>query len=190
MKVYEIFSDLDPDTLTEVAADVYRLWLEFALGQQELGGKVLMHPSGRYAASLSWKKTGQASIALIADETIAPEAKWIEEGRTAADMKAAMLGKGRTKISADGHMYRVIPIRRDALTPRFDLGDIVTSSAGERLPVRTQKMWARPRWHTNADHFATMTNEPGSSDWVVPAMAPYSPAAILASLLRQEYERR
>jgi hypothetical protein len=186
MKVYDVYTDLDPDALTEVAMETYRRWLSFALGQDEIGGKILSHPSGRYAASISWKKVGAAQIAIISDETVAPEAKWIEEGKAQADMKAAMLGKGNTRISSSGHRYRTIPIRRNAVPPKFDVGEIVTSNAGERLPVRTSRMWSKPRWRVNPDHFATMSDAPGSSPWVVPAMPAYSPAAILAALIRQE----
>jgi hypothetical protein len=186
MKTYYVYTDLDPSALTEVAMETYRLWLAFALGNGEIGGKTLAYPSGRYAASISWKKEGAAHIAIIADETIAPEAKWIEEGRAQVDMKAAMLGKGNTRTSSSGSRYRAIPIRRNAVPPKFDVGDIVTSNAGERLPVRTARMWSKPRQRVNLDHFATMSDAPGSSPWVVPAMAAYSPAAILADLIRNE----
>lgn len=202
-KMYEVYTDLDPEALTDVAAMVYRAWLAFALGQGEIGGQVLKHPSGRYAASMSWKKTGEAAVAIIADETIAPEAGWIEEGKTSADMKAAMLGKGNTRTSKAGYRYRVIPMRRDATTPSADiLGDIVTTKAGETLPVRAARMWARPRWRSNPSSrrtvppgivpspFVTMTDKPGSSPWVVPAMPAYSPAAILADIIRRETAAR
>lgn len=190
MRTYEVFTDLDPDALTEIAVEVYRRWLEFALGKDEIGGRLLSFPSGRYAASMSWRRTGVASVALIADEKIAPEAKWIEEGRAGADMKAAMLGKGKTRVSSDGYLYRVIPMRRDSRTPGFDLGEIATSSAGERLPIRVSRLWARPRLRNDPDRFVTMTNEPGSSEWMIPAMPAYSPAAILAALVRREYGGR
>jgi hypothetical protein len=189
-RTYEVYTDLDPDALTDVAALVYRAWLAFALGQGEIGGRVLKHPSGRYAASMSWRKTGQAAVAIIADESIAPEAQWIEEGKSSADIKAAMLGKGNTKISKAGYRYRVIPMKRDPTAPAFDASSILTSQAGEHLPVKTARMWARSysHWDTQhgADRFRTMTDKPGSAPWVVPAMAAYSPAAILADIIRRE----
>ena len=189
-KVYEIFTDLPPAALTEVAMETYRIWLEFALGKEEIGGKVLTHPSGRYAASMSWKRTGQASVAIIADESIAPEVGWIEEGRPASDMKAKMLGQGKTRTAADGHKYRIIPMRRDATAPDFDIDDIVSSAAGERLPTRAARMWARPRSQSNPSRFRTMTDKPGSAAWIVPAMPAYAPAAILASLIRRDTHGR
>lgn len=186
MKEYDVYTDLDPDTLTNVAMETYRLWLQWALGEAQIGGKVLKHPSGRYAAALSWKRIGASHIAIIADETIAPEAQWLEEGKAQTDMKAAMLGKGHTRTSASGHRYRVIPIRKTSRPPRFDIASIVGSNAGERVPAGKAKMWARPRPHTNADHFATMSDKPGASDWMIPAMPAYSPAALLAQLLSQK----
>jgi hypothetical protein len=35
-----------------------------------------------------------------------------------------------------------------------------------------------------------MSDKPGSAEWMVPAMRPYAPAAILASLLKQEFGRK
>lgn len=180
---YEVTTNLDPEALTEVAIEIYRQWLEFALGRRALGGKTLAHPSGRYAASLSWRQTGEAKVAIIADESAAPEAGWIEEGRQGANMKAAMLSGG--KVGSDGWRYRDIPIRSDADTPQFDMASLLNNSQGGRLPAKTGRLWAqaRPAIDPNA-HWVRMTDKPNSSDWKIPDMPAYSPAAILAELLR------
>ena len=190
MRTYEIYTDCDPDTLTEIAMETYRRWLEFALGKDEIGGRILAHPSGRYAASMTWSRQGEAMVAITADEKIAPEAKWIEDGTAGANMKTIMLGGGKTKVSKDGHRYRVIPIRRTPQTPSFDMGSLVGNKQGERLPLKTSRLWARPAWHTNASKFVTMSDKPGSAPWIIPPMAAYSPAAILAGMIREQYDGR
>lgn len=179
--IHDVHTNLDPETLTEVVAETYRMWLAFALGQGEIGGKTLAHPSGRYAASISYRKTGAASFAVIADESVAPEALWIEDGRRGANMKDAMLAGG--KIGKDGCRYRDIPIRKDGVAPGFDLGDAVTNGREGRLPAKVGRLWATPRAHTDAGRYVRMSDAPGSSAWQIPDMPAYSPAAILADLI-------
>ena len=191
MKVYEVMTDLAPEMLTELAAETYRAWLLFALGKEEIGGRTLANPSGRYAASISWKRTGESSIAIIADERMAPEAGWVETGRKAFSMKAKMLRSPGTKRSKAGYRYRVIPISNTKLTPSLDLSRIVSSPNGESVPAKASRMWTRA-WrasrHTGSANFTTMTDKPGTSAWVVPSMPAYSPAAILAELMRRVTE--
>jgi hypothetical protein len=191
-EVFTVHTDLNPEQLTEVAIETYRRWLNFALGKDSLMGSVLRHPSGRYAASLSWKKTGTAAVAIIADEKIAPEALWIEEGASAHSMKEAMLGKGNTKTSAAGYQYRVIPIRKDGYFPQgTDANpEVVNTPTGGGISAATGKIWSRKAPAIDASHFAIMSDKPGASDWIVPAMPAYSPAAILASLLKQEFGKK
>jgi hypothetical protein len=187
MVTYSVMTDLDPNALTEVVMETYRRWLSFALGQSEIGGNVLAHPSGRYAASISWKRTGQSEIAIIADESKAPEGDWIERGRSAFSIKAAMLGKGNTKISKQGYRYRFIPLRAFPTKPTFDMNRIISNSRGERLPVRSAKLWAKARTDVGSNRGATMSDKPGSRTWIIPPMPAYSPAKILADMLRENY---
>ena len=56
-KVYDVYTDLDPIQLLDVASETFFAWLKFALGEDEIGGKKLAHPSGRYASAISWKRT-------------------------------------------------------------------------------------------------------------------------------------
>ncbi len=185
--VYDVVTDLDPKTLTAIAAETYRKWLEWALGKGEIGGKTLAHPSGRYAASLSWKRTGVSSVAIIANESIAPEALWLEKGTTGANMKEIMLRNA--PVSADGYRYRIIPIRNDGtITGGADRASIVgNAQTGERLGGRVGRMWTKPRAAVDASHMVVMTDRPGSADWKIPPMPAYAPAKILSDLLRQEY---
>lgn len=191
-EVYDVYTNLDPQQLTELASETFLVWLKFALGDQELSGHKLMHPSGRYASALSWKKTGVAKVSIIADEDAVPEAGAIEYGRASANIKEAMLGGGNTHESADGYMYRVIPLRPDQWRPAPPLfsGVIVETAGGGRVRRAVAKMWAKPRPFVDSkSRFRTMSNRPGSSPWIVPEFHPYAPAKFLADLLYQEFGR-
>jgi hypothetical protein len=190
MATYDVVTDLDPSMLTAVAADTFRKWALFALGKSSLGGHTLVNPSGRYAASLSWKKTGVASVAIMSDSSVAPEANWLEDGHSAFSMKDKMLGGPGTKVSKAGYRYRIIPMRGNATRPSFNLKDTVTSKKGERMPAKAASMWVKARTSIGSDRFATMSDKPGSSMWVVPPMPAYSPAAILADSLRKQYGQK
>jgi hypothetical protein len=180
--VYTVKTNLNPDQLTEVAISTYRQWLAFALGQFSIGGKTLAHPSGRYAASLSWRRTGEASVAIIADESADPEAGWIEEGHAAFDIRAKML---------KGQPYRRIPIRKDGSLPANSTPQIIENRLGGRLSKPQGKLWATPRPAVDAVRWVTMSNNArnhqGKPAWIIPAMAPYAPAKILSDLIAKQY---
>jgi hypothetical protein len=113
MKVYDIYTDLDPDMLGAVAAETYYIWLMFACGQTDIGGKKLKHPSGRYASALSWKKTGRNMVSIIADDDAIPEVGIIEDGSPEIDLKAKMLTPDKAKRSKAGYLYRTLYLRPD-----------------------------------------------------------------------------
>lgn len=186
-ETYYVQTDLNPEELTILAAATYALWVSFALGKSVPGLRILQNPSGRYAASMSWKKTGESSIAIIADENVAPEAGWIETGHVATNMKDKMLGQGNTRVSKAGYRYRVIPMRATQVTPSFDVSKIIQNKKGGHLPSKAGKMWVKAYSNIGSNRFATMTDKPGSSNWIIPAMPAYSPAAILADQLRKQY---
>jgi hypothetical protein len=179
---YTVHTNLNPEQLTEVAMETYRQWLAFALGQFSIGGKTLAHPSGRYAASISWRRTGAASVAIIADESTTPEAGWIEEGHAAFDIRAKML-KGRP--------FRRIPIRKDGSLPANSTPQIIENRLGGRLSKPQAKIWATPRPAVDAVRWVTMSSNPrngkGQPAWIIPAMAPYAPAKILSDLIAKQY---
>jgi len=191
-KVYHVQTSLNPEQLTAVAIETYAKWLAWAIGKASFLGMKLKHPSGRYAASISWKRTGAATVAIIADESISPEALWIEEGAASHSMRDAMLGQGNTKTDAEGYRYRVIPIRNDGSFPSATGSTPATTQSpfGGGLTSKMGNMWSRAVPHVDASHYAVMSDRPGSSDWIVPTQAPYAPGAILAALLKQEYGKR
>jgi hypothetical protein len=193
VKVYDIFTDLDPDMLGSVAAATYYRWLEFAIGKTDIGGKTLKHPSGRYASAISWKKTSRAVVSIIADESVANEVGIIEDGSPAVDLKSKMLTAGKSKRSKAGYLYRTLYLRPDQWreAPSIGMDTITSAFGGERLASRVGKIWAQPRPDVDPNSRGpfTMTNKPGSSPWRIPAMAAYAPAAILAQELQSQYGR-
>jgi hypothetical protein len=191
MKVYDIYTDLDPDQLGNVAAETYYTWLMFAIGKTDIGGKTLKHPSGRYASAISWRRTGRARISIIADEGAVPEVGMIEDGSPAIDLKAKMLTPDKSKRSKDGYLYRTLYLRPDQWreAPQIGMDSIVSAFGGERLASRLGRLWAQPRPNVDPKSRGpfTMTNKPGSSPWRIPAMPAYAPAAILAQQLQSQY---
>lgn len=188
--VYDVYTDLDPLQLSELAAETFFAWLKFALGQQALEGKRLLHPSGRYASALSWRRTGVAKVSVIADEDAIREVGAIEYGHPATSMKDKMLYGGKAHLSKEGYLYRVIPLRPDQWrpTPTFAPNMVVDNMGGGRLRRGIARMWAKPRpWIDPKSRFRTMSNKPGSSPWVIPEFHPYAPGKILADILRQEF---
>lgn len=192
MVVYDVFTDLDPAQLTEVAMETYRIWLQFALGQGNLTGRKIANPSGRYAASLSWSQTGPNRVTILADESIAPEASYIESGTPGADVKQ-MLARN-TKYTKDGMAYRVIPLRADSdagpLSFNFDSIVGTTSGKGERMPKSQSKLWAVAREVVDPNsRFRTMTDKP-TPGWQIHPMPAMAPGMLLKAMLDNAYGSR
>ena len=172
--VYDVFTDLDPDRLNEVGRETFLKWLDFATGLSELGGRRIAHPTGRYASSIRYRRFGQSRVAIVADESVAPEANLLETGHGPVDL----LGKL--------HPGRTYPMHRG------------TGGAGPYVGggARAPKMWAMAR----AAGFSGFATTPGSAAargptntsgtgaaWTIPAMPAYAPAQILADLVRERY---
>ena len=192
MTAYTIHTDLDPEQLTNVAVEVYRHWLQFALGRVSIGSHYLKHPTGKYASALSWKKTGEYQVTIMADSSIAKEVESIETGAPAYDLKSAMLGR-KSKIAADGHRYRVVKmpsyLDKDpgagVMLNAGSLEDIIkTTSMGQSVKKSFAKIWGKRAARTK---FRTMSDKPGAASWVIPARPAYAPAKILSDLLNREY---
>lgn len=184
----EVHTNLNPQELTKVAIETFRQWLLFALGREAVGGKVLEHPSGRYAASLSWRQIGAGRVAIIADENIAPEAASIETGTPGADIRAAMLVGG--KIGKDGKRYRRIPMREDLLPPStasFVAASVNQAARSGSVMPTNASFWIKRKDTQGSDRVVTMTETNGANNWRVPPQPAYAPAAILAGLIRKDY---
>lgn len=166
-KVYTVFTDLAPDELTEVAFELMKKWVAFALGQDEIGGMRIQSPTGRYASSIRLEGRGINEVAIVADEDIAPEALYLEEGHTQVDLKQ--------KLTAG----RVYPMHRGTGSS----GPILNSTFGGRA----NNVWAVPR-AAGFNGFArvpTQITPENAGSWIIPAMPAWSPAKHLADLLEQ-----
>jgi hypothetical protein len=170
-RVYEVWTNLDPEKLNDVGREIFQMWFDFALGHQDLGGKHIAHPTGRYASSLQYRRWGRARVSIVANEKIAPEAVWIEEGHAAVNMLEKLT------------LGRKYPMHRGT---EF-------SYVGANAP----KMWASAREsgfsgyaRVPADGIARGPNTSGRGPaWTVPEMPAYAPAKILADLIRAQYGR-
>ena len=165
--VYDVHTSADPATLNDIGIEIFRLWVEFALGARRLGGKMIAHPTGRYAASLSYRRYGESRVAIIADERIAPEAGILETGHGRVDLKQK-LQMGRTYPMHRGTMGAATP----GMSVRAPGGKV------SRISHRgAAGMWATAR-ESGFAGFATV----GTAGWIIPAMPAYAPARILAHL--------
>jgi len=173
--VYDVITDLNPAALNAVGQEVYRRWLDFALGRDSLGGRRIMHPTGRMASAIEFQQRGQSRVAIIADENIAPEAGILETGHGAIDL-LQKLTPGRT-----------YPIHRGT----GDAAPQIASGRGAR------RIWASVRaagfsGYATVPRFrrAGSRNTSGRGPaWVIPPMPAYSPAHILAELAANATDR-
>lgn len=154
MTEYEIVTDLPPAAVNAIGLEVFKQWIEFAMGTRSLGGKRLAHPTGRYAAAIEFQKTGEASVAIVADEATAPEIGILESGHGPVDLK--------TKLRR-GKPY---PIHR--------------GTGGGPASMRSF-MWARLR-EGGLRGFASIGPNSAPGSWVIPAMPAYSPALVLSEM--------
>jgi hypothetical protein len=165
-----IFTDLSPDALTEIGLTVYLKWVSFALGQSDINGKVLMHPTGRYASSISFKKFSRSHIAIIADENFAPEGAVLEKGHGPIDLKN-YLRKGQA-----------YPMHRGEAGSFGSAGygnPVFAATGRSRRSGKQRNIWGQIR----AGGFSGFASV-GETGWVIPSMPAYSPAAHLAEIAK------
>jgi hypothetical protein len=162
---YDVYTDIDPQSLSEIGLAVYEMWVSFAMGRETLGGFRIESPTGKYAASISYRKTGVSKITIAQDETAAPEGRWLEEGHAAIDMTQ-------------------IPSYRGRVLSRTQM----TANRGRRKSI-----WATAQGGSDFVQvpLSRASIDPGrlntsgtDAAWVIPAMPAYSPAAHLADLAR------
>jgi hypothetical protein len=165
--VYVVRTNLPPEAVNFIGQYVYALWVGFALGREVLNGKRLIYPTGRYAASIQFKKEGQSAISVIADEEIAPEAAILESGHGPVDLKTKLM---------HGRPY---PMHR---TPGGGAGGLRRAGGG---PASTKpSVWADIRAGEFSGVASIGPNSPPDS-WIIPAMTPYAPGMVIATMMRQ-----
>lgn len=165
--IYDIFYDGDDSEVSDISFAVMRIWMEFALGKRQLNGRKIQNPTGRYASSISRIRTGPNRVAVVADESIAPEAAFLEYGHSPYDMKKLFGG-------------------RTFLLHRGKVGEYGSKGYGSPIVNTTntairKNIWAIPRAQ-GATGFKTVALSGNS--WIIPRMPAYAPAAYLAESIR------
>jgi hypothetical protein len=170
---FHVHTNLDPQQLTLLGLEVFKQWLAFAVGAQALGGKRLFFPTGRYASSIRFEQKGESEVAIIADESVAPEAMWLETGHGKVDLK--------TRLEM-GKVYRFHnPMAGAAMKSATGLARRRrTSGIGS-----TPKFWAQVKVSERTGYGRIGPHTPADS-WIIPAMPAYSPAALMADYARQQ----
>lgn len=148
---YEVKTNLDPASVSALALKVFALWVDFALGNRTVGGKKLMYPTGRYAASIQYKQEGAATVAIYSD---APVAGILEAGHGPVDLKTRL---------RHGRAYPLRP------PPKSSAMWATARTASQKASVRGSTVYAS----------IGPNSSPGS--WIIPAMPAYNTAMILAS---------
>jgi hypothetical protein len=181
--VYTVHTNLDPQALSAVGLEVFRMWIAFAAGQETLNGFRIENPTGRYAASIEYKQVGEAQVSIVQHEDVAPEGAFLEEGTKEIDMLAA----------GSPWVGRRIPMHRGRPGQFGSQGNSVPkNSPGTIKQARKMKhIWVEargdsgsvlvPRSRAEVRPGARNTSGTGPA-WTIPAMPAYSPAGTLADL--------
>jgi hypothetical protein len=169
---YVVRTDLPPEAVTRIGIEIFALWLDFALGGAALNGRRLIYPSGRYASSLRLEQRGPATVAIIADEDVAPEAAILETGHRSFDMKTV------TKLSG-----RALPLHR-SIASAETARTTGLRRVGAGPPSLRPSMWAELHASTESGFASFGPNSPAGS-WIIPPMPAYAPAYALAVLAKR-----
>lgn len=174
MLTYDVVTDASPDEITAIGLAIYERWVAFALGKADINGQMIKHPTGRMASAIRFVGKGPGHVAIILDENMAPEGRWMEVGHGKIDLK---------KLMRPG---QVVPMHRGQ--------EGAYGSAGYGSPVfnstlggRAKNVWAVPRAQGQSG-FATIPTKitaENADSWVIPAMPATSPAMHLAEMARR-----
>lgn len=160
-RVYDVFTNMDEDTLSEVAYAVMEKWIAFALGKTEINGRRIKDPTGKYASSIRLEGRGVNQIAVIAD---APEAEYLEEGHVSVDLK--------TRLDPG----RAYPMHRGTGNMPFVFN--------QSFNAKKRNIWAIPRSGGFNGFAFTPTDATKNPDsWVIPAMPAWNIAQHLKDLV-------
>ena len=177
--IYTVHTDLPPQWVDRIGLMIFTQWLEFALGQRALGGNRIVYPTGKYAASIKFRREGEATVAIIADPTIAPEAMWLERGHGPIDLKKLLTpGRGyprhRLKASAKTNSLTGLARVGRGKAPS-------TTGQAQKMIGGGPTMWARAKAR-EATGFASFGPNSAPDSWIIPPMRAYSPAYILSEM--------
>ena len=169
---YVIRTNLPPEAINNIGLIIFAKWLNFALGHTVLNGRRLLYPSGKYAASISYRKEGEAAVAIVADEGLAPEAGILEQGHGPVDLK--------TKLQPG----RAYPMHRPVNSNMNSTLRRIGSGPASMKP----SMWAEIRMREFSG-FASISANSAPDSWIIPTMPAYSPALVLAAQAKQMINR-
>lgn len=178
--VYDVYTDADRDEIEAVALEIFKEWVAFAEGRDTLGGKYLLHPTGLYASSLRLEIDRQ-HVAIIADESIAPEALFLEVGHGSIDLK-----KYASPTPQHIHMQRgggVVARVSQQRQPRFP-----RASPPGRLSPKNPSLYATRRSQFGMLHgseWATLSKNSPPGSWIIPPMPAYQPGKWLADAAKK-----
>jgi hypothetical protein len=211
--IKEVVTSMDPEFVSDVLLEVYRKWIEFALGSGELGGKMYKYrskynpgpaPSGAMAAALRAETDKNGNVVALyidKDSMGSADADLLMSGHRGFSLKDKMLKGGRkgVKRSKAGYLYRRIPIASSPKNPGATFGEashivnLLTSSVtpqGGMIHVNKNlaKLWVRNKReaHNGSVNIRTMSNKPGSARWWIPQMRPFNAGHILKSMLKNQ----
>lgn len=168
-RAYDVWYDGDPDTLTDIGFEVMKKWFQFAMGWTEIHGHRVKNPTGRMASNIRLVGYSPTHIGIIADS---PEAEILETGHAAFDMKLKSSLRGRT-----------LPMHRGIAGQYGSRGyGMPASAAGNRS--RTAYAAPRAQGSTGFATVPTKVTPENVFKWIIPAMAPWSPAQYLADMIK------
>jgi len=150
--IYDVYTSADPTELTDIQLEIFRMWSSFATGGMSLNHKIIRNPGGRYARSLRMEQHGLNSVAVLADEAIAPEAHFLEVGHDEVDLK---------KYLTPGKSYPL----------HYGGGSAARGVFGAPR--------AGGQYMTG---FARMGPNSAPGSWIIPSMPAYAPGQKLAEL--------
>lgn len=154
-----ILTDMAPQDINRITLEIFKRWVDFAMGNLSLGGHRIVHPTGRYARAIQVQWEGGIAVGVIADASIAPEVAMIEHGHAAVDLKQRL---------THGRAY---PMHRTGQMPRV---------GGGPNGIRS-RVWSQLRTRTMTGYASIGPNSPPDS-WIIPPMPAYSPSAVLAAM--------
>lgn len=178
---YDVMTDLDPQALSLAGTAIYKAWVDFAMGRISLGGKTLMHPTGRYASSIRYSETkaaggGASKVAIMSLETKQnPEAHILEVGHDEFDMKT-LFNRGTIFAMHRGAQGDYGSAGYGAPRRNMKLFDQLGSKKGVE---RRKNIWASIRAEGSSGYARV-----GDTGWVIPPMPAYAPAQHLVDLFQ------
>lgn len=204
-------SNLDPEEISEALLDTFTEWVDFALGEKELGGKTLKAPSGRMASAMRAETDQDGNVVAVyfnTEEVGAMINEYMTKGHREFSLKDKMLQPGKpgvheTKLdpkkrkNQKRYLYRYIPISDGPTKPleAFDnasyLTNLFTSQVTDqggvlRLNRNAARLWAmnhREAHSKSGSHVVTMSNRPGSAKWIIPQMPAFNVSKLLRDMV-------